>query len=404
MHLYSRSDLVLIGGLTAAVFVVFSQPLSGIIEFAADVEQAWGLNLVSGLIILTVVLVLHAQGRRHESHARALAMSAEAAEAQARARELEQLIAFGSALAKSLDVTAIRNEVLRYLPPLLGRDDGWVVVRVGGHWEALVEATGAEKVAIDTHREQITDEFFRRGRAGLHEGEWVVLDEESCLPLLAAGKPMGFVGLPASGPSLTDRQKGLLAAASPVVAIAIRNADLFRELRDNSLRDGLTGCFNRAHTMDTLASELRRSYRSRHAISVVMFDLDHFKQINDQYGHQGGDEVLAAVGHRLREILRSSDIKCRYGGEEFLLVLPDTPLEGARRVADTVRRELDALKVPWGPHAITVTASVGLTTAALNELEPAAVIARADAALYKAKEDGRNCVREALPAESALTP
>jgi diguanylate cyclase (GGDEF)-like protein len=400
MRLFSRNDLVLIAGLTAAVFVVFSRPLARLIEIAYGIEQAWGLNLIAGLVVLTGVMVVHAQGRRHELREQALAASAEARAAHARAQELEQLVAFGASLARALDIAAIHNEVARYLPPMLGRDDGWVVARVGGHWEALIGATGGEKGNIDARRARITDQFFMDGTDGVLDGDWTTLEGELCLPLVAGGQPMGLIGIPAGAAPLSDSQKSELAGAGSVLAIAIRNADLFREVRDNSLRDGLTGLFNRMHTIETLASELRRSYRSHYAISLVMFDLDHFKLINDQYGHQAGDEVLAALGRRLREVLRSSDVKCRYGGEEFLLVLPETPIEGARRVSDTVCREIAELKVAWGASTISLTASVGVTVAAPRELDPASVISRADAALYRAKEDGRNCVREVLPREA----
>jgi diguanylate cyclase (GGDEF)-like protein len=404
MRLYSRSDLVLIAGLTAAGFVVFSRPLSRLIEAASSIERAWGLNLISGLIVLTVVLVLHAQSRRHELRAQTLAAAAVARQAQARAQELEQLVAFGASLARALDITAIHNEAQRYLPAMLGREDGWVVVRVGGHWEVLVGAIGEGKETIDAGREYLTDEFFKGGTDQIREGEWTTLTEGSCLPLVAAGEPMGLIGIPVDAARLTDSQKSVLAGAGSVLAIAIRNADLFREVRDNSLRDGLTGCFNRMHAIETLAAELRRSYRSSHPTSAIMFDLDHFKLVNDQYGHQAGDEVLAALGRRLREVLRSSDIKCRWGGEEFLLVLPETPIEGARKVSDTVCREIGALRIAWGTSTISITASIGVTTVAPRELDPASVIARADAALYRAKEDGRNCVREVLPRESPPTP
>ncbi len=399
MKLYSRNDLMLIAGLTAAVFVVFSRPLSRVIEFASSIEENWGLNLLSGLIILTVVMILHAQGRRHESRAQALAASTEVRQAQARAAELERLVAFSGALARALDVTAIHNDVLRYLPQLLGREDGWVVVRVGGHWESLIGATGADKETVDARRERLAEDFFTSWKGQEHDREWTTCEHDLCLPLTAAGQPMGLVGLPLGASAPTGGQKSVMAAAGSVLAIAIRNADLFREVRENNLRDGLTGCFNRTHSIDTLASELRRSYRSHLPISAIMLDLDHFKEVNDQHGHQAGDELLAAVGRRLREVLRTSDIKCRYGGEEFMVVLPETPLEGARRVSETVRRAVADLRVTWGGSTISVTASVGLTVAAPNEIEVSSVIGRADAALYRAKEDGRNCVREALPRE-----
>src|SRR5262249_41583847 len=134
--------------------------------------------------------------------------------------------------------------------------------------------------------------------------------------------------------------------------------------------------------------------------SLIMFDLDHFKDINDRYGHLCGDAVLAGVGERMRDVLRGSDLKCRYGGEEFLVLLPETPLEGARRVADTLRREIGDMDLEWKDETVMVTASFGVTVSLPSEIDPEALIARADAALYRAKDQGRNCVRVSL--ESAV--
>jgi diguanylate cyclase (GGDEF)-like protein len=140
-------------------------------------------------------------------------------------------------------------------------------------------------------------------------------------------------------------------------------------------------------------SELRRARRSHGSFSVVMFDLDHFKQINDRFGHLCGDAVLATVGQRMNSILRSSDSKCRYGGEEFLVLLPDTRLPGAQRVSEMLRRDFEEHPVVWNDQAITITASFGITEIVPGADDPQAIIGRADAALYQAKQDGRNCVR-----------
>src|SRR4029077_9550464 len=129
------------------------------------------------------------------------------------------------------------------------------------------------------------------------------------------------------------------------LGISIRNAQLFRAVKENSLRDGLTGCFNRMHAIDCIDTELRRARRSQMPVSLIMFDLDHFKDINDRHGHQCGDAVLAAVGARMRDVLRGSDLKVRYGGEEFLVLLPETSVDGAMRVAETLRRAFTEMRV-----------------------------------------------------------
>src|SRR5215216_6455929 len=123
-----------------------------------------------------------------------------------------------------------------------------------------------------------------------------------------------------------------------------------------------------------------------------MFDLDHFKAINDRYGHLCGDAVLAQVGQRMKAVLRGSDVKCRYGGEEFLVLLPDTPLAGGRRVAESLRRDIEEHPVHWNGETIRITASFGVTNVAAGEIDPLTILARADGALYRAKQAGRNRV------------
>src|SRR5207237_4134462 len=161
--------------------------------------------------------------------------------------------------------------------------------------------------------------------------------------------------------AFAEGKRRTVAMSAALLAIGIRNAQLFSEVRDNSLRDGLTGCFNRTHALEMIDTELRRARRSQMPVSLIMFDLDHFKDVNDRYGHLCGDAVLAAVGAKMREVLRGSDLKCRYGGEEFVVLLPETPLEGAKRVADTLRRELSDMPIPWKDETVFITASFAVT-------------------------------------------
>jgi diguanylate cyclase (GGDEF)-like protein len=181
----------------------------------------------------------------------------------------------------------------------------------------------------------------------------------------------------------------------------VKNAELFNEAHENSVRDVLTGCFNRRHSTEVMDSELRRARRTRGTFSVVMFDLDHFKAINDRFGHLCGDAVLAQVGHRMKAVLRSSDTKCRWGGEEFLVLLPETRLAGAYRVAEMVRRDLEEHPILWNNHTVVITASFGITEIMPGEVDANVIIGRADAALYQAKQDGRNRVE--LAAELSVS-
>ena len=181
-----------------------------------------------------------------------------------------------------------------------------------GHWES--QATVGESMPADRER---------AARRALGEADPVVgpTPTEICFPMIIGGVPEGVLGV-APEPTPTDHQRSVLSAAAALLAVSLKNSELFREVRENSVRDGLTGCFNRMHALEVLDAELRRARRSRLPLSLVMFDLDNFKGINDRHGHLCGDAVLAAVGATMKAELRGSDLKCRYGGDEFMVILP----------------------------------------------------------------------------------
>ena len=206
---------------------------------------------------------------------------------------------------------------------------------------------------------------------------------------MVAGVTVGVLGIH-DGATITSDQRKALGAATGLIAIAVRNVQLFLETREHSLRDSLTNCFNRGHGLETLDGELRRARRSRQPLSILMFDIDHFKTINDELGHLRGDDLLRAVGAQLTRVLRSTDVRCRYGGDEFLIILPDTPLIGAAQVAESVRREMATLAMVAGGKTIAVTVSVGVAAAGPAELGVTSLIERADDALYQAKRAGRD--------------
>jgi diguanylate cyclase (GGDEF)-like protein len=391
MNLVARQDRVLLGGLAVALIVVFARPIRYLLDLAREVERSSGLALVPALIILTVVFLFHQQGKRQEAKARAATAEADALRAGTRANELEWLVTFGQALSRSLDLETIRDVVAQHLPKLAGTEDAWVLLRTTGQWQALVGTAHETRREIERAREIVVDQALINDAAWAADA--IAAAGHLCIPMTAAGHPVGVLGIPDTAGPMTPARKRVLAMAGALLAISIRNAQLFHDIRENSLRDGLTGCFNRTHALDVLDTELRRARRSQTPVSLIMFDLDRFKDINDRYGHLCGDAVLAAVGVKMREVLRGSDLKCRYGGEEFLVLLPETPLEGAKRVADTLRRELADMPVNWKGEPVAVTASFGVSVALPAEIDSKALIGRADAALYRAKDQGRNCVR-----------
>jgi diguanylate cyclase (GGDEF)-like protein len=321
-------------------------------------------------------------------------------EAQHRAEELERLVTFGQALGRSLDFDSIRVAVGQHMPALSGTDNVWVLVREGTEWQALSGDTrGADEVL------QWGDlaEQLLAGPSSEKTPTHLTQPRAIGFPLVVGGAAMGVLGVkPTDGVLQPDRRR-IIEAAAALLAVSIKNAQLFHEIRENSVRDSLTGCYTRGHALDVVDAELRRARRSQTPVSLIMFDLDHFKDVNDRHGHLCGDAVLSAVGKRMKEVLRGSDLKCRYGGEEFLVLLPETPLHGARRVAETLRREIAERPVPWSGEGLTITASFGLAQTLPGEVNVQAVIARADQALYRAKDDGRNCVRIAAETATLIT-
>jgi len=171
----------------------------------------------------------------------------------------------------------------------------------------------------------------------------------------------------------------------------IRQQKLFKKL---SITDDLTRLYNRRHLNTILSQEFQRSKRHNNDLSCLMLDLDHFKQVNDKYGHEFGDKVLRAFASILEEFIRSSDFAFRFGGEEFLLLLPETNIEGAVQVGEKIRLRMAQKKITERHILATVLVSVGV--ASVHCHHPATgndLIAYADKALYTAKECGRNQVR-----------
>ena len=154
--------------------------------------------------------------------------------------------------------------------------------------------------------------------------------------------------------------------------------------------DGLTGIYNRRYWQQQLQLELLRAERYQHPVSLLLFDLDKFKQLNDSYGHQGGDAVLTTVAERISALLRDTDIFGRYGGEEFGVVLPETALDGALMVANRICKTIAAETVSYNQQHIPVTLSIGVASFAGQSSDE--LIQQADIALYNAKRQGRNCV------------
>jgi diguanylate cyclase (GGDEF)-like protein/PAS domain S-box-containing protein len=221
-----------------------------------------------------------------------------------------------------------------------------------------------------------------------------------CLPLLAQGKAIGVLHLSApagaAGRTLDEGQEQFARVVADSVAQALANLALRETLRQQAIRDPLTNLFNRRYMEASLERELLRAARNHQSVSVIMLDVDHFKQVNDRHGHSTGDAVLRQLGRYLNEHIRGGDIACRYGGEEFTLILPETTLAQARQRAEQHRQEFKALTLLGDQHeAGALTISLGVATFPEQGDTAEQVLQAADAALYRAKHNGRNRVEVA---------
>ena len=385
MNISGRQDLLLLAGLALATIVLFSTPLTRVFSYARQIEEQSGLAVLPALLVLAATLAIHVMRRRQRAQTAQAIADTRRGDSDQRAEEVEHLISYGQALGRSTDLESIRVAVTQHLPTIAGTDRVWVLIREGTQWGALAGDTrGTDEVLRwgDLAEQLLTGQT----RDGLTE-------RAIGFPLMVDSAAIGVLGVRTADGTLGGDRRRAIEASAPLLALAIRNAQLVREVSDNSVRDALTGCFTRSHAIEVIDAELRRARRSQAPVALVMFDIDHLKDVNDRYGHLGGDAVLAVMGKRLREVLRGSDLKCRYAGEQFLVLLPETPLAGAKRVAETLRREVADRPVPWAGDNLRVTASFGLAQALPGEVSVQALVGRADHALYRAKDEGGNCVR-----------
>jgi diguanylate cyclase (GGDEF)-like protein len=221
----------------------------------------------------------------------------------------------------------------------------------------------------------------------------------ACLPLQAQEKIMGLLRLRAAGkiPSETIDQLTILAkTVRDQLSLALANIRLRETLQHQAIHDPLTGLFNRRHLVETLDRELRRAQRKNATLVVMMLDLDHFKRFNDTYGHEAGDYLLQILGEFFKSRIRGGDIAYRYGGEEFVFVLPEIPREVALIRAEEFRRGVSQLEVNYrGQRLESTTISLGVAVFPQDGTTTDNLLRSADKALYRAKAAGRNLVMAA---------
>jgi diguanylate cyclase (GGDEF)-like protein len=279
---------------------------------------------------------------------------------------------------------------------------------------AVIESRPAlEMVATSANQAMLHDEFpfsaccalrasrSRRHKTGVSEIEcahFLDLPPEDylCVPLAAHGRTLGVLSVScnnASDAAQLDMHTGIVERLTEMSSMWLAGLNLLQHLENESIRDGLTNLFNRRFMEISLDRELRLATRKMSALSLLMLDIDHFKRLNDTFGHEAGDDVLRGVGEILSESVRSEDIACRYGGEEFLVILPATETETALLRAEDIRKRVASVR--FASHGGTlkdVTVSIGVSTFPQAGKTVEDLVGAADRALYAAKIGGRNRV------------
>ena len=249
---------------------------------------------------------------------------------------------------------------------------------------------------IRTHIEKRRFELRRRGPSNSR------LKSHISLPLINEGKVLGCTSLNSDHTNAFDAQAlQFFSLITYQIASSMKHSQIISSMKDMAIYDTLTHLYNRSHLNQVLEIEFRNSLLKKQPLSIIMVDIDHFKAINDRYGHDEGDRALIHVASLLKASLRKHDIVARFGGEEFLVVLPKTILKDAVVVAEHIRRSVEGTPLSVGHNKVSLTVSLGI--AAIPTIWPKSkeeLIKCADTALYEAKEKGRNRVCFYVPKET----
>jgi diguanylate cyclase (GGDEF)-like protein/PAS domain S-box-containing protein len=243
-------------------------------------------------------------------------------------------------------------------------------------------------------------EYHRTDLACTHVDQSIAFNQ-LCIPMLAEDKAIGVIYLRFNPDSTIGRletehesregYKRLAVVAANQIALSLTNLKLRETLREQSIRDALTGLYNRRFMAESLERELRRAKRKGRSMSIVFLDIDHFKHFNDSFGHDAGDHILQSIAELIRGHFRADDLICRYGGEEFAIILPETSKKDAARRADTLRLAAQRHEITYrGALLPSVTLSMGVATLPEDAVDSQELLACADRCLYASKENGRN--------------
>ncbi|MDT8286401.1 MAG: GGDEF domain-containing protein [Elusimicrobiales bacterium] len=326
---------------------------------------------------------------------------------EAGGREKKVLLLYSAMkyLAEAVDHQAAGRQFARYISDYFGTED-FAFYLLGSAGEAELFACGR-----DSSSGFNSPEGLRRAAGLPGKGPPEAFAADGKKPMAGvmvshAGEPVGFFaaasagdtmpnGVPVRSPVPAAELAASMTSFAEEIAFAVRRLRLFREVEWLSRVDGLTGVFRRGVLDERIEEEVRRAQAFRTTFALLIADIDHFKRINDGYGHQFGDFVLKRVGTLLRESVYETDFVGRYGGEEFAVLLPRAEPEGVLRKAEAIRARIEAENFSHGLESVRISVSIGVAHFPRDGRDAAGAVAAADAALYRAKESGRNKVVDA---------
>lgn len=389
-------------GVGIGVLVVLVAQVLERLAPGGDFEAIMSLIGIGGAIAAFVALVMGAplalreMGRRREDAGRAL---------KAR-RQVEQLFRMTDMLQSALgysDANAVLRATAAQLMPEFGgalyvfnnsRDRMDLSVQWG--WPEGAQPpesiSPSQCWALKRGKSHTNEVGPHCLRCEHHADDLLILE----IPMMARGEVYGLLNVLAAGDD-AERQIGEVAALAGAIAdamsLALSNIALREKLRTQALRDPLTSLYNRRYMEDVLERYANLAERNGSSLSAIMIDLDNFKRLNDEHGHAVGDAVLRAVASAIVGAIRPSDVACRYGGEELVVLLPDCSLAEALGKAELLRARIECLS---DIHGTRITASLGVATMLETATNMTEILPSADAALYRAKQAGRNRVEAAV--------
>ena len=362
------------------------------------------------LVIATVVDITARTNLRDQLEQANEELQHHAEELEQRGREMSLLAQMGELLESCQTLDEAYGVIAGIVEPLFAGDAGAVYTLVSSGTAAEAVAAWGSPPPSRTVFSPTDCWALRRGRLHMvHDGdpelkcshvEEPIGSGLLCEPLVAQTETLGLLHLQIRGRAVGKATAIRLAARERLVetlgkqlALAVANIRLRATLSEQSARDSLTGLFNRRYMEESLDREVRRAAREGYGLGVLLADLDNFKQLNDAFGHAAGDAVLRRTGRFLGAAIRGEDIACRYGGEEFVVILPKASLDDAYRRAEALRDGIKAgsLDEPTGIYP-TATMSVGVAAYPEHGSSAAQLILAADSAMYLAKAQGRDRV------------